>query len=35
MPMWTARDCPLCMQGSEAIRPKGKENWDRLNKKYD
>jgi len=31
MSMWKADECPLCKQGSEAIRPKGKENWARLN----
>jgi orotate phosphoribosyltransferase len=35
MPMWTPEECPLCKQGSEAIRPKGAENWARLNAKYD
>lgn len=34
MPTWTPDECPLCKQGSEAIRPKGKENWARLNAKY-
>lgn len=29
MPMWTPDECPLCKEGSEAIRPKG-ENWARL-----
>lgn len=31
MPMWVADECPLCKEGSEAIRPKGTENWGRLN----
>jgi orotate phosphoribosyltransferase len=32
MPMWSAEECPLCRQGSEAIRrPKGAESWSRLN----
>jgi orotate phosphoribosyltransferase len=34
MPMWAAEECPLCKQDSEAIRPKGKENWARLKAKY-
>lgn len=34
MPAWTAEECPLCSQGSEAIRPKGVENWLRLNAEY-
>lgn len=29
MPMWEPGDCPLCKQGSEAVRPK--DNWDLLN----
>ena len=28
MPMWEADECPLCAQGSLAIRPK--DNWDQL-----
>jgi orotate phosphoribosyltransferase len=32
MPMWTPDECPLCKQGSEAVRPK--ENWARLNATY-
>lgn len=28
MPIWTPEECPLCKEGSEAIRPKG--NWDKL-----
>lgn len=32
MPMWTPLECPLCKQGSEAVRPK--DNWDRLNESY-
>lgn len=32
MPMWTPDKCPLCKQGSEAIRPK--ENWMLLNASY-
>lgn len=34
MPMWSPEACPLCKEGSEAIRPKGTENWDRLNAEY-
>ena len=34
MPMWTPEECPLCKKGSEAIRPKGIENWTRLNANY-
>ena len=34
MPTWEAAECPLCKQGSEALRPKGVENWTRLNAKY-
>ncbi len=34
MPMWVPDECPLCKQGSEAIRPKGKEEWQRLNAEY-
>lgn len=31
MPTWEAGNCPLCRQGSEAIRPKTPiENWERL-----
>lgn len=29
MPMWATEDCPLCKQGSEAVRPE--ENWGILN----
>ncbi|MBX4210806.1 hypothetical protein KW783_02420 [Candidatus Parcubacteria bacterium] len=35
MPMWDLADCPLCKQGSEAIRPRQPaENWARLNAPY-
>jgi orotate phosphoribosyltransferase len=34
MPMWESDECPLCKGGSEAIRPKGEENWALLNQKY-
>lgn len=33
MPMWSD-ECPLCKEGSEALRPKGTENWARLNAQY-
>jgi hypothetical protein len=33
MPMWAPEECPLCPQGSEAIRAKG-ENWARLTAAY-
>ncbi len=33
MPIWAPEDCPLCQQGSEAIRPKG--NSKRLTAEYD
>jgi orotate phosphoribosyltransferase len=36
MPMWKVDECPLCAQGSEAIRPKNPpENWARLTADYD
>ena len=31
---WAPSECPLCKGGSEAIHPKGKENWARLNASY-
>ena len=34
LPIWTPDECPLCRQGSEAIRPKGPEEWTRLNADY-
>lgn len=34
MPIWTPDECPLCKDGSEAIRPKGTENWSRLTGQY-
>ncbi len=34
MPMWTTGDCLLCKKGSQAIRPKGKDEWARLNAVY-
>ena len=32
MPMWLPEDCPLCKQGSKALRPK--DNWAALNADY-
>jgi orotate phosphoribosyltransferase len=32
MPMWTPDECPLCKEGSEAVRPK--DNWTCLNASY-
>ncbi len=32
MPMWAPEECPLCKEGSEAIRPK--DNWAHLNATY-
>lgn len=34
MPIWTPRECPLCKMGSEAIRPKEGDNWQRLTADY-
>lgn len=34
MPMWVPEGCPLCKEGSEAIRPKGPPEWARLNAVY-
>jgi orotate phosphoribosyltransferase len=34
MPLWAPGECPLCLAGSEAIRPKGAENWARLYADY-
>jgi orotate phosphoribosyltransferase len=33
LPMWTPAECPLCKDGSVALRPKG-ENWEKLNAAY-
>lgn len=30
MPMWEPEDCPLCKEGSKALRPKITEHWERL-----
>ena len=35
MPNWLPADCPLCKQGSPAIKPKAADNWARLNARYD
>tara|TARA_B100000745_G_scaffold98011_1_gene62358 strand:- start:24537 stop:25178 length:642 start_codon:yes stop_codon:yes gene_type:complete len=32
MPIWTPEECPLCKEGSEAVRPK--ENWSALTQEY-
>ena len=32
MPIWTPDECPLCQQGSEAVRPKA--HWDQLTADY-
>ncbi len=34
MPIWEARECPLCAQGSVALRPKEEGNWAQLNQNY-
>ena len=34
MLVWSPDECPLCQNGSEAIRPKEGDNWDRLNADY-
>ena len=34
MPTWAPDECPLCKEGSEAIRPKGPPEWARLNDSY-
>ncbi|MDQ5928017.1 MAG: orotate phosphoribosyltransferase [Patescibacteria group bacterium] len=34
MPTWTPDMCPLCKEGSKAIKPKGSESWARLNAQY-
>jgi orotate phosphoribosyltransferase len=34
MDNWTADECPLCKEGSEAIRPKKDNNWKLLNTEY-
>jgi len=32
MPIWQPDECPLCKEGSQALRPKG--NWDKLTAAY-
>ncbi len=34
MPTWEAHECPLCKQGSVALRPKDEGNWLKLNQNY-
>lgn len=34
MPVYTPDECPLCAAGSEPLRPKDSENWQRLNAVY-
>lgn len=34
LPTWAREDCPLCKQGSQAIKCKGRDNWARLNAEY-
>jgi orotate phosphoribosyltransferase len=34
MPTWEPSECPLCQKGSEAIRPKGAQNRERLSRDY-
>lgn len=34
MPIWSPEECPLCLAGSEPIRPKDPDNWARLNAQY-
>ncbi len=34
LPVWEITDCPLCKQGSDAIKPKANENWALLNAEY-
>ncbi len=34
MKTWDSEECPLCKRGSEAIRPKALDNWQRLNETY-
>ena len=33
-PSWSSTECPLCTQGSIALRPKEFDNWERLNATY-
>lgn len=34
MPMWAPDECPLCNQGSTALRPKDKDSWKLLNAEH-
>lgn len=34
MPVWKPEECPLCKEGSEALRPKEAGNWAKLNQTY-
>lgn len=34
LPIWEPDDCPLCKQGSEALKPKVAGNWNRLTATY-
>lgn len=34
MSAWSPEECPLCAQGSEALRPKGADDWIRLKADY-
>ncbi len=34
MSVWEPHECPLCKQGSVAIRPKDEGNWEQLNQNY-
>jgi len=34
MQVWTPDECPLCKRGSEAIRPKARDAWQRLSTVY-
>jgi orotate phosphoribosyltransferase len=34
LPIWKPNECPLCKEGSVALRPKGEENWKQLLQEY-
>lgn len=34
LPTWSPEECPLCKEGSQAIKCKGRNNWARLNAEY-
>ena len=34
LPIWEPEECPLCKQGSEALKPKAIGNWERLTASY-